>query len=121
MKRRRDPLLVFLCCTLAVPTCGVLMGELILPEPLNAAALPLLTPWLAVGALLGAAHLLLRPILRLLSAPIGCMTLGLSGLAIDVLLLYGCAALVNGFRISGLLYTLLTAITINVICTVTSR
>ena len=28
MKRRKSPFLVFLTCVLAVPTCGVLMGEI---------------------------------------------------------------------------------------------
>lgn len=117
MKKRKNPFLVFLCCVLAVPTCGVLTGELILP-PDQSAMLELLRPWIAVGALLGAAHLLLRPILRLLSAPLGCLTLGLFGLVIDVAMIYGCGALVEGFQISSILYALLTAILINTVCAV---
>lgn len=122
MKRRRNPFLVFLICVLAVPTCGVLVGDLQLPGEWmsNEVMLELLRPWLAVGVLLGAAHLLLRPVLRLLSAPIGCLTLGLFGLVIDVALIYGCAMLVDGFQISGPLYALLTAVLINTICAVTT-
>ena len=116
MRRKRNPFLVFLCCVLAVPTCGVLVGDLTLPADLTAdpeALLTLLQPWLAVGVLLGLAHLLLRPILRLLSAPLGCLTLGLFGFVIDVALIYGCAYLVTGFAISGILYAILTANLIN--------
>ena len=116
MKRRKSPFLVFLCCVLAVPTCGVLVGDLVLPGAWTEATLSLLRPWLTVGVLLGAAHLLVRPILRLLSAPIGCLTLGLFGLVIDVALIYVCAHFVEGFAVSGLLYAVLTAILITPIC-----
>lgn len=119
MKRRKNPFLVFLTCVLAVPTCGMLLGELSLPAgPLNEAAIELLRPWVAVGTLLGVAHLILRPVLRFLSAPLGCLTLGLFGFVIDVALIYGCDFLVDGFRISGLPYAILTAILINVISVV---
>lgn len=117
MKKRKKPFLVFLCCVLAVPTCGVLTGELLLPAD-QTAALALLQPWIAVGALLGLAHILLRPILRLLSAPLGCLTLGLFGFVIDVALIYGCTSLVAGFQITSILYALLTAVTINIVCAV---
>lgn len=118
MKRRKSPFLVFLCCVLAVPTCGVLVGDLVLPGAWTEATLSLLRPWLTVGVLLGAAHLLVRPILRLLSAPIGCLSLGLFGLVIDVALIYVCAHFVEGFAVSGLLYAVLTAILINTICAI---
>ena len=118
MKRRKSPFLVFLCCVLAVPTCGVLVGDLVLPGAWTEATLSLLRPWLTVGVLLGAAHLLVRPILRLLSAPIGCLTLGLFGLVIDVALIYVCAHFVEGFAVSGRLYAVLTAILINTICAI---
>lgn len=118
MKRRKSPFLVFLCCVLAVPTCGVLVGDLVLPGAWTEATLSLLRPWLTVGVLLGAAHLLVRPILRLLSAPIGCLTLGLFGLVIDVALIYVCAHFVEGFAVSDLLYAVLTAILINTICAI---
>ncbi|MGN0801272.1 MAG: phage holin family protein [Candidatus Faecivicinus sp.] len=122
MKKRKSPFLVFLCCVLAVPTCGVLVGDLaISPELGNEALLELLRPWLAVGVLLGGAHLLVRPILRVLSAPIGCLTLGLFGLVIDVFLIYLCAAFVPGFQISGPLYAVLTAVLINSVVAITGQ
>lgn len=113
MKKRKKPFLIFLTCVLAVPTCAALTGEWIPSGGADA-----LRPWLAVGVLLGAAHLLLRPVLRLICAPLGCMTLGLFGLVIDVALICGCGALVAGFHASGLLYPLLTAILINAVCAV---
>jgi putative membrane protein len=91
-----------------------LLGDLALPSTAET-LIATLRPWLAVGVLLGIAHLFIRPILRLLSAPIGCLTLGLFGLVIDVALIYGCAYLVDGFAVSGLVYALLTAIVINAI------
>lgn len=118
MKRRKNPFLVFLCCVLAVPTCGVLVGDLTLPAQWSEATLALLRPWLLVGTLLGIAHLLVRPILRILSAPIGCLTLGLFGLVIDVALIYICGYFVEGFAVSGLLYAILTAVLINAVCAI---
>ena len=117
-RRKKNYFLVFLTCVLAIPTCGVLLNELALPGGLTQENLALLEPWVAVGVLLGVAHLLLRPVLRLVSAPIGCVTLGLFGLVIDVGLIYLCAYLVEGFHVSGLLYALLTAILINTICAI---
>lgn len=116
MKRKKGGrwTIIFLCCTLAVPTVAWIMGFYGDAAPtLNA-----MRPALLTGALLGIAHLVLRPALRLLSAPIGCLTLGLFGLVIDVGLLYGCGALVDGFAVPSLLYAVLTATVINAVCAV---
>ena len=115
MKRRRTPRhsIIFLTCVLAVPTVQVMTGAY--PA---APTLEQLTPALAVGALLGLAHLVLRPLLRVLSAPLGCLTLGLFGLVIDVGLLYGCAGLVKGYAAPDFLWALLTAALINAVCAV---
>ncbi len=119
MKKRRSPFLTFLCCVLAIPTCGVLVGTLTIPEGLAIEPLiELLRPWIAVGTLLGLARLILRPVLRLLFAPLGCLTFGLFGFAIDVGLIYACAYLVNGFAMPTLLYAVLTAIFINIVSAV---
>ena len=105
-----------------MPTCGVLVGDLSLDRAMQMELLiEILRPWLAVGALLGLAHILLRPILRMLSAPLGCLTLGFFGFVIDVGLIYACAYLVDGFQISGLLYAVLTAILINTIVAFTGN
>ena len=122
MRNRKSPFTVFLCCTLAVPTCGVLVGDLNIDQAMELELLiEILRPWLAVGALLGLAHILLRPILRMLSAPLGCLTLGFFGFVIDVGMIYACAYLVDGFQISGLLYAVLTAILINTIVAFTGN
>lgn len=121
MNHRKDTFLTFMVCVLAAPTCAILIGELRLPDGMNLRELYELTlPWLALGVLLGGAHLLLRPILRFLSAPLGCLTLGLFGFVIDVAMIYGCAALVDNFEISGLLYAILTAVLINALCSISS-
>lgn len=102
--------LIFLTCVLAVPTVSsILYGA---PE---SAELQSYAPLLAVGAVLGAAHLLLRPLLRIITAPLGCLTLGLSGTVIDVALIYLSAALVRELPAPDLLCALLTALLINTI------
>ena len=115
LKRKRggSSTIIFLCCTLAVPTMHQLMG-LYDGMPTREQ----LAPALLTGMILGVAHLLVRPVLRLLSAPIGCLTLGLFGLVIDVGLIYGCGALVPKFEVPGPLFALLTAVLINSICAV---
>lgn len=119
MKKRKSPFFTFLCCVLAVPTCGVLTGALTIPEGIDIEPLiTLLRPWIAVGTLLGLARLLLRPILRMLSAPLGCLTFGLFGLVIDIGLIYAAAYLVDGFAMPTLLYSILTTIFINIVSAV---
>ncbi|MBQ6374980.1 MAG: phage holin family protein [Clostridia bacterium] len=105
--------IVLVCCTLAVPTIAQVMG-IYGPDM----SLEALRPALLVGAALGFIHILLRPLLRLLFAPIGCLTLGLFGLVIDVALIYAAASVVEGFVVPGLLYAVLTAMAINAVCAV---
>ena len=105
--------IIFLCCTLAVPTVAMMMGMYGGTPTMEEAA-----PALAVGALLGIAHIVLRPVLRFISAPLGCLTLGLFGMVIDVGLLYGSGRLVRGFEIPGPMYAVLTALLINAVCAV---
>lgn len=105
--------LVFLTCTLAVPTIAQVMGIYgpdMDPQALRAP--------LAVGALLGVCHIVLRPVLRFVFAPVGCLTFGLFGLVIDIGLIYLCASRVPGFVVPSFLYALLCAMAINTICAV---
>lgn len=117
--KRKPPrgTLIFLTCLLAVPTvAGIMYGW---PAKLT---LETLAPALATGCVLGAGHLLLRPLLRLITAPLGCMTLGLSGTAIDVGLIYLSARIVPDFYVPGFGYALLTALLINAVtCFVGAR
>ena len=103
--------IIFLTCTLAVPAVAALMGYYG-----DTVSIERLKPALVTGALLGLTHLVLRPILRVLCAPLGCLTFGLFGIVIDVGLLYGCDYLVEGFTVPGLLYAVLTAMLINGVC-----
>lgn len=106
---------VLATCMLAMPTVACIMGYITIGsrEDLNFAA-----PYLIVGAGLGVLHLILRPLLRLITAPLGCLTLGLSGTAIDVALIYLSARILPSFQLPGLLYALLTALLINGVCAV---
>ena len=108
--------LVFLTCLLAVPT----VSYLIYGVP-NLSDIMAMRPYLAVGAVLGLAHLLLRPILRLITAPLGCLTFGLSGTAIDVILIYLSARVVPGFPVPEFLCAFLTALLVNAISTLVGR
>ena len=115
MKRRRGgrATVIFLCCTLAVPTVSAMMGVYGGTPTLEQAA-----PALMTGAVLGLIHLIVRPILRLISAPLGCLTLGLIGFVIDVGLIYAADYFVPGYEMPGLLCAILTAVLINAICAV---
>ena len=115
MKKKRGPRwpIIFLTCTLAVPGMAALMGCYG-----SAPTMEQMLPALVMGGLLGLAHLVLRPILRLAFAPLGCLTLGLFGMVIDVGLLYASSLLVKGFEVPGLLYAVLTSVVINVVCAV---
>ena len=104
---------VMATCMLAVPTVACIMQFISIRSQRD---LELAVPYLIVGAALGLAHLILRPLLRLLTAPLGCLTFGLSGTVIDVALIYLSARALPTFQVPSLLYALLTAILINGIC-----
>ena len=118
MKKRKisRSTVIFAACLLAVPTVPELMaGMEIWGNPI------LLKPYLAAGFLLGLAHLLLRPLLRMITLPLGCLTFGLSGAAIDVGLIYLAAEFVDGFIIPSFLCAAATALLINALCAWFSR
>ena len=104
---------VMATCILAAPTVACIMQFISIHSQ---AELKLAVPYLIVGTALGIAHLILRPVLRLITAPLGCLTFGLSGTAIDVGLIYLSARVLPAFQVPSLLYALLTAILINGIC-----
>lgn len=99
---------IFLTCVLTLPTLRYILYPELRTESMY--------PYLAVGALLGVAHLLLRPLLRLISAPVGCLTLGLFGAVIDVGLIYLCAHFVEAFQMPSLFFAIVAALVINIIC-----
>ena len=104
---------VMATCILAVPTVACIMKFISIRSQSD---LKLAAPYLIVGTALGIAHLILRPLLRLFTAPLGCLTFGLSGTVIDVGLIYLSARVLPAFQVPSLLYALLTAILINGIC-----
>ena len=106
--------LIFITCLLAVPTVACILYGI--PERLD---LPAFAPLFATGAVLGAAHLLLRPLLRVITAPLGCLTLGLSGTLIDIALIYLSGRLVKGFQVPDFLFAALTAALINAVAVFT--
>ena len=106
MRRNNRYAIVFTCCLLAMPTCVEMLGGFH-SESLKISLL--------MGAALGAAHLMLRPVIRLLTAPIGCLTLGLIQPLIDMALIYGCDRLVEGFSVSDPLHMLLAVVMINAV------
>ena len=108
-------IVVMLTCILAVPTVACIMQFLSIHDQ---ADLKLAAPYFIVGAALGVAHLILRPLLRLITAPLGCLTFGLSGTVIDVGLIYLSARVLPTFQVPSLLYALLTAILINAVCAI---
>lgn len=114
-KNRKKPrgTLVFLTCLLAVPTVSHLLYGI--PGKLDAEAI---LPYLLPGVLLGIAHLILRPLLRLITAPLGCLTFGLSGMVIDVGLIYLCAHFIADFHVPSPAYALITALFINTIAAI---
>ena len=104
--------LTFLACMLSMPTAVALLPGIV-AQPSQQAVL--------AGALLGFAHILLRPVLRLISAPIGCLTLGLSGIVIDVALIFGCGYFVSGFAVNDWTHAVLAAILVNFLCLFAGR
>lgn len=106
MRRNNRYAIVFTCCLLAMPTCVELLSSFTSDSIYTS---------LIMGALLGATHLALRPIIRVLTAPIGCLTLGLIQPVIDVGLIYLCDHFVEGFAVGDPLDALLAVVLINVI------
>ena len=107
MRKGSRAAIVFACCVLAMPTCVYLLNGFHTDTMLTA---------VVMGVVLGVVHLAVRPIVRLLSAPIGCMTLGFINPLLDVVLIYACAQIVEGFEVTNPLHALLAAILINVLC-----
>lgn len=82
----------FLACMLMPYACTVILDG-VHADSVQEAVL--------TGAVLGIVYLAARPVLRLCTLPVGCLTLGLSNFAIDVLLLLLCDRWMPGFQIDG--------------------
>ena len=100
----------FLCCLLGIVTAVHILPGIEAEETLAA---------VAVGVLLGVAYLILRPAMRLLTLPLGCLTLGLTNFFIDIGLIYACEYLIEGFHVSEFIYAALAAVLVNALCVIT--
>jgi putative membrane protein len=65
---------------------------------------------LAAGVILGIFFLTLRPVLKLLTLPIGCMTLGLFSFGIDAALIWALGEYLPGFYVASVGWALLAAL-----------
>jgi putative membrane protein len=92
--------LVLLGLAYVAPRFGVLSGFAV--EGFEAAAIAV--------AILAVLNLTVRPILKLLSLPITCLTFGLFTLVINALMMYLTGELVTGFIVGGPLNALLVSI-----------
>jgi len=100
-------LLTFAVCVAAIPTCVLMLDGF--------KSVSFFTS-IIVGMLVGAVHIVVRPVLKLISKPLGCLTLGLIQPAIDLGILYLCAGMVDGFAIKNILHGLLAVVMINAAC-----
>ena len=107
--RQNRTFITFMCCILSMVTSPYLLEGITVSEPAQA---------VAAGTLLGLAYLLMRPLLRLLTLPVGCLTLGLFNLAIDAALIWGCGSLIEGFQVATVFDALLAAVLVNSVCAI---
>lgn len=98
--------ITFLACMLMVYACTALLEGVHAGSPQDA---------LWAGAVLGIAYLIIRPILRLLTLPVGCLTLGISNFVIDVALLMLCDGWIGGFAIDGIGWAAATSLCVNAV------
>lgn len=114
MSKPKEPkqgrtLVTFLCCILAMVTAPYLLSGITVAEPMQA---------VTAGTLLGLAYLIVRPVMRLMTIPLGCLTLGLFNLVIDVGLIWGCGQLIEGFSVAGIMDALLASVLVNSVCAI---
>ena len=70
------------------------------------------TAWVA-GLFLGLIYLILRPLAKLILLPFNCLTFGILGFVIDVLLVQLAAWWMPGFLIDGFLWAVLVAVIVS--------
>ncbi len=107
--RQGRTFITFMCCILSMVTAPYLLEGITVAEPAQA---------IAAGTLLGLTYLLLRPVLRLLTLPVGCLTMGLFNLVIDAAFIWGCGSLIEGFYVATVFDALLAAVLVNSACAI---
>ncbi len=109
MKRLRSSGLLVILCLVVVPVMAYATGWFSVDSFASA---------VCAGAALGAMRLFLAPLLKFISKPLGCATLGLAYFAIDVLLIYLAEFVLGGFDITSILGPVVTAAIINALSAV---
>ena len=106
MKKTNNMFLTFLACVVAVPTLVFILPGIEAQDMMQA---------VTAGVLLGIVYLMVRPILRLLTFPLGCLTFGVFHFALDVGILFACAHFIEGFTITSIWSGVLAAILVNAV------
>lgn len=84
--------LAFVACVVGVPLCAYIMpGVHVEPTYMS----------IMLGLILGLFFLIVRPILKLLTIPIGCLTMGLFSLVLDTGAIYLLSEYLPGFSLDG--------------------
>lgn len=107
----------FWACVVAAPLCGYLATVPAFARVFG--GIHAYSMWHAVitGVVLGLAYMLIRPILRILTLPIGCLTLGLFGIVIDTVLVLAISSIrVMGFSVTSPFSALVVALVCNAMC-----
>jgi len=94
------------CCAAAV---------YFMPQFLNDIKVSGTTVALIVALVMSFLNTFVKPILKLLSLPITILTLGLFSLAINVLIVYLCDYLVDGFKVSGFIQPLIFGFILSIV------
>ena len=99
----------FMCCVLSMATLPYLLPGVTAAEPQAA---------VAAGVILGLAYLILRPVMRILTLPVGCLTLGIFNFVIDVGMIYLSTYLIDGLMVDGIMNMILSAVLVNSACAI---
>jgi putative membrane protein len=99
-------LIRLVCCAAAV---------YFMPQFLNDIKVSGTTAALIVALVMSFLNTFLKPILKLLSLPITIITLGLFSLVINVVIVYLCDYLVDGFKVSGFIQPLIFGFILSIV------
>ena len=86
-----------------------------MPQFLNDIKVSGTTAALIVALVMSFLNTFLKPILKLLSLPITIITLGLFSLVINVVIVYLCDYLVDGFKVSGFIQPLIFGFILSIV------
>lgn len=98
--------LAFAACMVGMPLCAYIMTGVHV-EPMYMSAF--------LGLLLGGFFCLVRPLIKLLTLPIGCLTMGLFSVAIDTGAIYLMSVWLPGFSLDGPQWALAIAIVLAIL------